>query len=83
MALYDDSDARAPNRHQLKAWLLGGQSIATYHPLFDLAGFKRAIVCHLFGEDSYFAPPDLFWQSSRARAMPARLPIRTLADRRW
>ncbi|WHO39415.1 ParB N-terminal domain-containing protein [Sphingobium sp. AP49] len=64
--LHDDPDARAPTGHQLKAWLLGGQSIATRHALFDLAGFDGAIVSDLFGEDSYFASPDLFWTAQQA-----------------
>jgi len=66
LALYDDPDARAPTGHPLKAWLLGGQSIATRHALFDLAGFDGAIVSDLFGEDSYFAAPDQFWAAQQA-----------------
>jgi len=64
--LHDDPDARAPTGHQLKAWLLGGQAIATRHALFDLAGFDGAIVSHLFGEDSYFATPEQFWAAQQA-----------------
>ncbi len=64
--LHDDPDARAPTGHQLKAWLLGGQAIATRHALFDLAGFDGAIVSHLFGEDSYFASPEQFWAAQQA-----------------
>ncbi|AYO78959.1 ParB/RepB/Spo0J family partition protein [Sphingobium yanoikuyae] len=65
LALHDDPDARAPTGHQLKAWLLGGQSIATRHALFDLASFEDAIVSDLFGEDSYFASPELFWTAQQ------------------
>lgn len=61
LALYDDADAHAPISHQLKAWLFGGQSIATRHALFDLAAYSGQITSDLFGEDSYFADPEQFW----------------------
>ena len=61
LALYDDTDAHAPVGHKLKAWLFGGQSIATRHALFDLAAYSGQITSDLFGEDSYFADPEQFW----------------------
>jgi ParB family chromosome partitioning protein len=62
LALFSDPDTRPPRGSQLKAWLFGGQSIPTKLALFDLADYPGEIVADLFGEDSYFADPNLFWQ---------------------
>lgn len=70
LALYDDADAYVPSGHQLKAWLLGGQSIPVRHALFDTEGMK-GIVSDLFGEDQYFADADAFWTAQNA-AIDAR-----------
>lgn len=62
LALLDDEDARPPVGHHVKAWLLGGSAIATEKALFDPADYKGGIVADLFGDNSYFADADLFWQ---------------------
>lgn len=71
LALYDDPDTYVPTGHQLKAWLFGGQSIPARFALFDLDGFKGAVVADLFGEDRYFADADAFWTAQNA-AIDAR-----------
>lgn len=66
LALFDDPNAYVPSGHQLKAWLLGGSSIAAKHALFDLDTYGGATVADLFGEDRYFADPDQFWTAQNA-----------------
>lgn len=65
LALHDSPEARAPTGQGLKAWLCGGELIATKTALFDLASYPGPIVSDLFGEDSYFADPELFWALQR------------------
>jgi len=65
LALFDSPDAYAPTGQSLKTWLCGGELIATKAALFDLAAYTGPIVSDLFGEDSYFADPDLFWKLQR------------------
>ena len=60
--LYDSPDAYAPTGHRLKDWLFGGHAIPTSAALFDLASYPAPIVADLFGEDSYFADSEAFWQ---------------------
>ncbi|TGT91283.1 MULTISPECIES: ParB/RepB/Spo0J family partition protein [unclassified Mesorhizobium] len=62
LALYADPDNRAPRGWQLKQWLFGGQSISTKVALFSIEDYSGLIVSDLFGEDSFFADADLFWQ---------------------
>ncbi|WP_245501837.1 ParB/RepB/Spo0J family partition protein, partial [Mesorhizobium sp. M2A.F.Ca.ET.039.01.1.1] len=62
LALFSDPDNRAPRGWQLKQWLFGGQSISTKVALFALEDYPGLIVSDLFGEDSFFADADLFWQ---------------------
>ncbi|MDX8515175.1 ParB/RepB/Spo0J family partition protein [Mesorhizobium captivum] len=62
LALYADPDQHAPRGWQLKQWLFGGQSISTKVALFPIEDYPGLIVSDLFGEDSYFADADLFWQ---------------------
>ncbi|CDX12625.1 conserved hypothetical protein [Mesorhizobium plurifarium] len=62
LALYADPDQHAPRGWQLKQWLFGGQSISTKVALFAVEEFPGLIVSDLFGEESYFADADLFWQ---------------------
>ncbi|RUW77565.1 MULTISPECIES: ParB/RepB/Spo0J family partition protein [unclassified Mesorhizobium] len=62
LALYADPDQRAPRGWQLKQWLFGGQSISTKVALFAIEDYGGLVVSDLFGEDSYFADADLFWQ---------------------
>jgi len=72
LALFDDPEQRAPTGSQLKAWLFGGASIPTRHALFVLDDYPGQVVADLFGEDSYFADPDLFWTHQNA-AIAARV----------
>jgi ParB family chromosome partitioning protein len=62
LALFCDPDQYAPHGRQLKQWLFGGQSISTKVALFAIEDYGGQIVSDLFGEDSYFADADLFWQ---------------------
>jgi ParB family chromosome partitioning protein len=71
LALFDDPDAYVPTGHQLKAWLVGGQSIAAKVALFDLEAYAGATIADLFGDDRYFADPDAFWTAQNA-AIEAR-----------
>jgi len=71
LALYDSPDSYAPTGQRLKEWLCGGELIATKAALFDPALYTGPIVSDLFGEDSYFADPDLFWRLQR-EAVEAR-----------
>jgi len=64
-------DTHAPVGEQLKRWLLGGDNIRTSPALFDLADYKGEIITDLFGEDSYFADSNLFWQAQE-EAIKAR-----------
>lgn len=61
LALLDSEDAYAPVGQSLKAWVLGGASIATGVALFELESFEGAVIADLFGEDSYFADAAQFW----------------------
>ncbi len=71
LALADDPDAFAPRGHQLKAWLFGGQSIPARFALFEVPEAGGVTVADLFGEDRYFADPDVFWAAQNA-AIEAR-----------
>ena len=62
LALLDDPEQRAPTGSQLKAWLFGGASIPTKHALFALDDYPGQIRADLFGEDSWFVEPDVFWR---------------------
>ncbi|KMS58245.1 ParB/RepB/Spo0J family partition protein [Sphingobium cupriresistens] len=66
LKLLDDEDAYAPVGHRLKEWLFGGASIPTSVALFPLEVYSGGIVSDLFGEDSYFASSEQFWQAQRA-----------------
>lgn len=80
LALLDDEDAYAPSGHQLKAWLMGGQSISTHHALFDIAGSGLAVISDLFGEEAYFADADGFWTAQDAAIHDRR---ETYLDEGW
>ena len=71
LVLFDDLNAHVPTGHQLKAWLLGGQSITSRVALFDLEAYKGATIADLFGDDRYFADAEAFWQAQNA-AIEAR-----------
>lgn len=62
LALFADPEQYAPRGFQLKQWLFGGQSVSTKAALFPVEDYPGQIVADLFGEDSYFADADLFWQ---------------------
>ncbi|MBO9621678.1 MAG: ParB/RepB/Spo0J family partition protein [Sphingomonas sp.] len=66
LALLDDPQAYVPTGHQLKAWLLGGQSISAAHALFDVDSYKGTLVADLFGDERYFADADAFWAAQNA-----------------
>lgn len=70
-ALCADPDQHAPRGFQLKQWLFGGQSISTKVALFAIDEYPGLITSDLFGEDSYFADADLFWQKQN-EAIAAR-----------
>ncbi len=62
LALFDDPAERAPTGGALKAWLFGGASIPTRNALFALDDYPGEIRADLFGEDSWFVEPELFWR---------------------
>ncbi|WP_192365750.1 ParB/RepB/Spo0J family partition protein [Mesorhizobium mediterraneum] len=62
LAISADPEQYAPRGYQLKQWLFGGQSISTKVALFAIEDYPGLTVSDLFGEDSYFADADLFWQ---------------------
>ena len=80
LALLDDPKRNAPPHYKLKAWILGGQEISTDAALFPLDDYKGETRRDLFGEQSYFADTDLFWQQ-QTQAIEA---LRTrMADAGW
>lgn len=62
LALFAGPEQYAPRGYQSKRWLFGGQSIPTTAALFPVEDYPGRIIADLFGEDSYFADADLFWQ---------------------
>ncbi|QNA83762.1 ParB/RepB/Spo0J family partition protein [Sphingomonas sp. So64.6b] len=74
LKLVDDPTTRAPVGAQVKAWLLGGQSIAASLALFDVDTSGVVTVADLFGEDRYFADASAFWTAQDA-AIAARCDI--------
>jgi ParB family chromosome partitioning protein len=66
LALVDDPEQRAPTGQQVKAWLLGGQTVPVKLALFDVAASGLATVSDLFGEDRYFADASAFWTAQEA-----------------
>ena len=78
LALFTDAESHAPRGYQLKQWLFGGQSIATKVALFPVEEYPGSITADLFGEDSYFADADLFWQKQNEAVAAQR--DRLLAD---
>lgn len=66
LALHKDDPRSAPQGSRLKSWLFGGEQITTEAALFDLADYPSNIVSDLFGEDSYFDDPELFWTHQNA-----------------
>ena len=78
LALFADAESHAPRGYQLKQWLFGGQSIATKVALFPVEEYPGPITADLFGEDSYFADTELFWQKQNEAIAAQR--DRLLAD---
>lgn len=66
LAIYDDPEQPTPLGQGLKNWLFGGAAIPTQHALFSLDDYPGAIIADLFGEDSYFTDPGLFWTHQNA-----------------
>jgi len=71
LAMLDDPERRAPTGAQLKTWLFGGASIPAKHALFSLDDYPGQIIADLFGDDSYFTDPNLFW-THQNQALAAR-----------
>ena len=71
LRLFEDEREAAPYGGHLKQWLFGGQSIATAVALFALADYPGQVIADLFGDHSYFADADLFWQKQN-EAIAAR-----------
>jgi len=66
LKLFEDEGGNAPTGYYLKQWLFGGASISTKAALFPLEQYTGQIVNDLFGEDSYFADVETFWQAQSA-----------------
>jgi ParB family chromosome partitioning protein len=66
LKLFEDEDGNVPLGRHLKQWLFGGASISTTAALFPLAEYTGQIVNDLFGEESYFADAETFWQAQSA-----------------
>lgn len=62
LALLGDPKKNAPPHYKLKAWILGGQEISTDAALFPLEDYKGETKRDLFGQQSYFADAEQFWQ---------------------
>ena len=62
LELYQGGQSKHPVGYQLKQWLFGGQSVSTKVALFPLEQYTGQIVTDLFGEDSYFADTEMFWE---------------------
>jgi ParB family transcriptional regulator, chromosome partitioning protein len=62
LAMLDNPKRNPPPHYKLRAWILGGQEISTDAALFPLEDYTGETRRDLFGEQSYFADADLFWQ---------------------
>lgn len=71
LKLFDDPKAYAPRNANLKAWLLGGQTINAEYALFDVAESGLATLTDLFGDSPCFADASAFWAAQNA-AIEAR-----------
>ncbi|WP_240903366.1 chromosome partitioning protein ParB [Caulobacter sp. 602-2] len=80
LAMKNDPEQRAPVGAQLRAWLFGGASIPTRYALFSLETYPGKIAADLFGHDSYFTDPALFWRCQN-EALAAR--SQALAAEGW
>lgn len=66
LALFEGEKGNAPTGRYLKHWLFNGASISTTAALFPLAEYTGQIVNDLFGEESYFANAETFWEAQVA-----------------
>ena len=71
LKLFDDPKAHAPRNANLKAWLLGGQTIKADHALFDVGASGLATLADLFGDAPCFADASAFWAAQNT-AIEAR-----------
>ena len=71
LLLAKDAEQETPRGHWLKTWIMGEEQISTKTALFDLKDYKGAILTDLFGEQEYFADPDLFWSLQNAKIAEA------------
>jgi len=51
-----------PPQWQLKSWLFDGEEISTSNALFNLESYQGTITSDLFGDESYFTDPTVFWE---------------------
>ena len=71
LRLAKDDEQETPRGHWLKTWIMGDEQISTKAALFDLKDYKGAILTDLFGEQEYFADPDLFWSLQNGKIAKA------------
>ncbi len=71
LMLAKDEEQETPRGRWLKEWIVGGEQISSKVALFDLKDYKGAILTDLFGEQEYFADPDLFWSLQNAKIAQA------------
>ena len=71
LKLAKDEEQETPRGHWLKTWIMGDEQISTKAALFDLKDYKGAILTDLFGEQEYFADPDLFWSLQNGKIAKA------------
>ena len=74
--LFKDNEAPTWN---LKSWLFGGDEIPTSNALFDLETYKGVITSDLFGDDSYFADPAMFWKLRAKPLLKSKPSLRKMA----
>ncbi len=67
LKLAKDDEQETPKGYWLKEWILGEEQISTKAALFDLKDYKGSILTDLFGEQEYFADPDMFWSLQNAK----------------
>jgi len=60
--MLNDEEQYAPQGHQLKQWLFGGQQIPVANALFEEELYEGAAIADLFGEDRYFDNTETFWR---------------------
>jgi len=63
LKLFKSEDEAAPQGASCRIWVTGGSRISTDHALFDLSEYDGTIVEDLFGQESVFTEPDIFWET--------------------